>query len=130
MKHMLSLSALSALMLLFSCSKSKNPDINETLIGKWKITASAISSGGPLKEYPVEEGKQSVIAFKRDSSYTSSVEDNRYTKFTLGDNNRLTLTGPVDTAFLAYAISGNTRKILPVNPMCIEVCYTKYVAVP
>lgn len=117
-------------MLLISCSKSENPVINTDLIGKWKVTAHAYSPGGPIEEHPVEAGKQAVIVFKSDGTYTSTVEDNRFTRFTHGDSNRITLTGPIDTAFMAYAISGSTLKIWPVKPICIEGCYTKYVAVP
>lgn len=127
MKYMLYLSVLT---LLFACSKSKDTGNRTTLEGNWKLTATALSIGGPMQEYPADVNKPVVVAFKTDGSYISNAPENKYTKFLVSGDNKVTLTGPgATTTTFQFSIAANTLKIWPTDPICIEGCYTKYVAV-
>ncbi|WP_343700599.1 lipocalin family protein [Chitinophaga sp.] len=127
MKHMLYLSLLT---LLFACGKKDKPSyVNESLIGNWKLTINAYSPGGPVEEHPADPSKPVVITFKTDGTFTSTAAGNKYNHFTM-DGNKVTTTGPdATTVTYQYTISGSTLTLTPVNPVCIEGCYTKYVAI-
>ncbi|AWO01435.1 hypothetical protein DLD77_06890 [Chitinophaga alhagiae] len=126
MKYML---YFSLLILLAGCSKNKSPYVNDTLIGKWRLTINAYSPGGPIEEHPADPSKPVVISFKSDGTFISTAPGNKYNHFTI-DSNTVTTTGPDVTTFTyEYTISGSTLTLTPVNPRCIEGCYKKYVAI-
>ncbi len=124
MKHMLYLAAFA---LLLSCSKSKT-QINETLLGKWQLAINAFSIGGPIEEHQADPSKPVIVEFKKDGTYTNST-GGAYTQYSL-NGNRVKLTGPgATTVTLQFTIAGDTLTLTPIEPMCIEGCYTKYTAV-
>ena len=127
MKHMLNLAVLP---LVFACSKNdKHPD-RETLSGKWKLTANAYSAGGAIEENKVDPAKAIVIDFRADSSFTSTNTDNHYNRYSIDVNNQtVTLTGPgATTSSLRFKVQRGTLILTPVNPVCIEGCFSKYTA--
>ena len=113
--------------LLLSCSKNK-AHINEPLLGKWQLSINAYSIGGPIQEHAADPAKPVIVEFKKDGTYTNSA-DSKYTQYS-ADGNRIKLTGPGATSVtLQFTITGTTLMLTPIEPMCIEGCYTKYNAV-
>lgn len=129
MRNMLYLTLLS---LLFACNKGKNPGADQPLTRKWKLTVNAYSIGGPLQEHPVTGAKQTVIEFKENGTFTSTAADNPHNRYTAdAAANTVTLTGNgAATVIMRYAISGSNLTLTPIQPICIEGCYTKYITAP
>ena len=112
------------LFVLCACKKDK-AYVNSTLIGKWKLTATAMSIGGPIEETPADLAKPSYIEFKSDGTVKYTPDSvNRSGHFTI-DGDKVTFTSSGNTS--QYTIENGELKIWPVFPTrCIEGCYSKY----
>jgi len=119
------------LVMLFACQK-ENEKVNTTLVGKWKLMAFATSDGGALVERPAPS-EPSYMEFKSNGEVHSTpvqvVGASGISQYSI-DGNKVTITsttGIIHTVIYEYTIEKGILKIWPIQPMCIEGCYRKFV---
>lgn len=123
-----------------SCSNSDTTILseNETIIGKWKLTESSISIGGPQIKTPVENGAEFIFIDNENFSSTLFSECNKG-KYAIDNNlNELILKYDCETftsiaqnknreIIYFYSMKSNYFILSPKsNPICIEGCSYKY----
>lgn len=118
-----------ACVLMFACKKNNAP-VNTTLYGKWKLTETAFSSGGPMEKRPADPNHPVYIEFTINGEYVDNRSSGTPTTFVIDSNTvRFNARPNADTITYRYAIANGTLKLTPIQPMCIEGCYTKYINV-
>lgn len=115
-------------VLLIACSKSETDKIENTLLGKWKLTSTLADPGDGSGQWrPVSEQSDYLyIKFNADSS----IESNGYSdfkKYSVTDSVHLEFTR-TDKTKIRYWYKVNNSN-LELNAPCIEACGERFIRV-
>lgn len=117
-------------VLIFSASCDKLDMLQETnLEGKWKLTGSYISIGGP-QEFRLAKGSKDYIEFKKNGEFEGDVFS-EYVSYTIKDSITVQLMKRDKTIQnYIYKIKEGELTMGPAGPIyCIEGCSTVFVKV-
>lgn len=120
---------LSVLIFSISCDKSDILKEN-TLEGKWKLTGSYISIGGPQEFRPASKKSKDYIEFKTNGEFQGDIFSD-YVSYVIKDSTTLQLIKKDNTIQnYFYKINEGELTMGPAGPIyCIEGCSTVYVKV-
>lgn len=115
-------------VLVTSCDRDEINNGSGSLLGKWKLTASAISNGGPATWQDADPNDPSFVTFTPSGKmiFLHDQQDRRF-DYTILEDGTFTSTGNGGTATYWYTIQGNTLELN--GGGCIEQCSSRYVRV-
>jgi hypothetical protein len=116
---------LSTLLFITACSHDGVDGNSASLAGKWKLTASAISIGGPATWQDADPNNPSYVEFTITGKmiFSNKSGDTRY-DYIQTEEGKFTVTGNGVDVIYWYTIQGN---VLTLNGGgCIEQCSSRY----
>ncbi|HLW33768.1 MAG TPA: hypothetical protein VKX40_16020 [Aequorivita sp.] len=129
-------------LLLLNCSKSDKIDESSSIVGKWKLEATLIGTGGSVNTNPIENGQ--TIVFRNDQAFEildSSMECHSGT-YTITENSSQNFNMDIVSLvcdngnLIKYAFSFEEGKLLlsfivsDGSTGCDEICAERYVKLP
>jgi hypothetical protein len=114
-------------MAVTSCKKENQQISNRSLVGKWKLSASAFGTGGPAVWYPVSSADNHYVQFYADGKLGGN-EFAGYCSYTVKDS-LLTFNNAADgIQKYLYTIIHDTLTMTPNGPRyCIEGCAIRFI---
>jgi hypothetical protein len=128
MKYLITLLLPGLCLLSAACKKESTPN---SIIGKWALTESYFSEGGPGRWRPVTDPKQAeLVEFKANGAYSSS-KTLAFDRYEIADSVTMILSSSANASqpkfTYRYTIQGRSLLLSPLAPyVCIEGCATKY----
>lgn len=128
MKNLFFLFCLLAIGFISSCKKGESEQPDAKLVGKWKLTATVASPGGPGVWYDVPSGQNTYLEFKANGTLAGDDLASYYATYVIKDSITLTFT-PKNSAVVQdylYHIKGNVLTLSPWH-LCYEECGSRYI---
>ncbi len=128
MKHLTTLLLTVCCLLGAACKKESSPS---SIVGRWKLSETYFSPGGPSYWHPVTDKKSVELAeFKADGTYSSS-NTLAFDRYEVKDSVTLVLFSSVVTTqpkyFYRYKLTNNSLELSPTAPIvCYEGCAARY----
>jgi hypothetical protein len=114
--------------LVSSCKKEhvKNPETNNTLLGKWKLNANFYGTGTGPGWHDVDPNDNHMVQFNADGSLVGN-QYAQYYQYSVKDS-LLTLNGTGNAMLkFVYWINHDTLLVRPDGPLCIEGCMVRFI---
>jgi len=113
---------------LCSCKKAQPVvDLSPGLIGKWTLIETMISPGNAVPWTKVPNGKNSLLLFKKDSTFSGTFFNNSGS-FHTTDSRTIQLISPDQTKSVYY-YSLHADTLITSGSTCIEACGFKFLKV-
>ncbi|MBS7566160.1 lipocalin family protein [Mucilaginibacter sp. Bleaf8] len=114
---------LSICILAVACKKDSADA--EKLQGRWELTESYQSTGGPGSWYPA--AKKAQIVFEDDGKLSGDAYS-KYVKYAIKDSVTLSFFDDKDAIqYYRYSIEGKSLYLSPAGPIrCVEGCSSRY----
>jgi len=118
---------IAGIVVLSSCKKAQQVvDLSPGLIGKWTLVETMISPGNSVPWTKVPNGKNSLLLFKKDSTFSGTFSNSG--SFHTTNSSTIQLISPDQTKSVYY-YSLHSDTLITFGSTCIEACGFKFLKV-